>query len=58
MTQPTTQPMTQRSVHEPCNETRSTRLHYQLRCLRPAGHDGAHAWTPELLPAEDVRASA
>ena len=45
-------------THEPCNETRSTRLHYQLRCLLPAGHDGAHAWTPELLPVAVVRASA
>lgn len=49
--------MTQ-TAHEHCDETRPTRLHYQLRCLRPAGHDGAHAWTPELLPAEDARASA
>jgi len=42
----------------PCNETRSTRLHYRLRCLLPEGHDGNHAWTPELLPADHVRASA
>ena len=40
-----------------CDETRGTRLHYQLRCLLPAGHDGRHAWTPELMPS-DVRASA
>ena len=45
-------------TNQTCNETRSTRLHYQLRCLLPSGHDGNHAWTPELLPAEDVRASA
>jgi len=51
-------PMTNEPANQPCNETRSTRLHYQLRCRRPAGHDGDHAWTPELLPAEDVRASA
>jgi hypothetical protein len=41
-----------------CDETRSTRLHYQLRCLLPAGHADQHAWTPELLPVADVRASA
>jgi hypothetical protein len=41
-----------------CDETRSTRLHYRLRCRLPAGHENAHAWTPELLPVEDVRASA
>jgi hypothetical protein len=41
-----------------CDETRPTRLHYQLRCLLPSGHEAAHAWTPELLPAEQVRASA
>jgi hypothetical protein len=32
-----------------CDETRATRLHYQLRCLLPLGHDRAHEWTPELL---------
>jgi hypothetical protein len=41
-----------------CDETRATRLHYQLRCLLPAGHDGRHAWTPELVPADEARASA
>jgi hypothetical protein len=35
-----------------CNETRSTRLHYQLRCLLPPGHDSDHRWTPELLVRE------
>ena len=45
-------------TNQTCDETRSTRLHYQLRCLLPAGHDGNHAWTPELLPADEVRASA
>jgi hypothetical protein len=41
-----------------CDETRATRLHYQLRCLLTAGHEGDHAWTPELLPADEIRASA
>ena len=50
--------MTTEQSADTCDETRSTRLHYQLRCRRPAGHDGDHAWTPELLPVEDVRASA
>jgi hypothetical protein len=35
-----------------CDETRSTRLHYQLRCLLSAEHDGEHRWTPELLTAD------
>jgi hypothetical protein len=35
-----------------CDEVRSTRLHYRLRCLLPPGHDGDHRWTPELLPAD------
>jgi len=35
-----------------CDEVRSTRLHYRLRCLLPPGHDGDHRWTPELLPVE------
>ena len=34
-----------------CDETRATRLHYQLRCLLTAEHDGEHRWTPELLTA-------
>jgi hypothetical protein len=40
--------------HRPavCDETRSTRLHYQLRCLLPRGHHGDHRWTPELLPLD------
>jgi hypothetical protein len=33
-----------------CDEVRSTRLHYQLRCLLHEGHDGEHRWTPELVP--------
>ena len=33
-----------------CDETRSTRLHYRLRCLLHPGPEGAHRWTPELLP--------
>jgi len=33
-----------------CDEVRSTRLHYQLRCLLYPGHDGEHRWTPELVP--------
>jgi hypothetical protein len=35
-----------------CDETRSTRLHYQLRCLLTVDHDGDHQWTPELLTAD------
>jgi hypothetical protein len=35
-----------------CDEVRSTRLHYRLRCLLSPGHDGDHRWTPELVPAE------
>jgi hypothetical protein len=34
-----------------CDEVRSTRLHYRLRCLLQPGHDGDHRWTPELVPA-------
>ena len=33
-----------------CDEVRSTRLHYRLRCLLHPDHDGDHRWTPELLP--------
>jgi hypothetical protein len=33
-----------------CNETRTRRYGYQLRCLEPQDHDGAHRWTPELVP--------
>jgi hypothetical protein len=33
-----------------CNEVRSTRLHYRLRCLLTPNHDGDHRWTPELDP--------
>jgi len=32
-----------------CDETRATRLHYQLRCLLPEDHGDDHQWTPELL---------
>ena len=35
-----------------CDEVRSTRLHYQLRCLLTPDHDGDHRWTPELLPGD------
>jgi hypothetical protein len=35
---------------ETCDEVRSTRLHYRLRCLLNPGHDGDHRWTPELVP--------
>jgi hypothetical protein len=34
-----------------CDEVRSTRLHYRLRCLLRPNHDGDHRWTPELVPA-------
>ena len=33
-----------------CDEVRSTRLHYRLRCLLTPEHDGEHRWTPELVP--------
>ena len=35
-----------------CDEVRSTRLHYRLRCLLASGHEGDHRWTPELVPAD------
>ena len=38
-----------------CNETRATRLPYQLRCLLARDHHGEHRWTPELLPVEYPR---
>jgi hypothetical protein len=42
-----------------CDEIRSTRLHYRLRCLLTPGHDDDHRWTPELIPAtEDDTARA
>jgi hypothetical protein len=41
-----------------CDETRSTRLHYQLRCLLAADHDGDHRWTPELLSADPASTAA
>jgi hypothetical protein len=41
-----------------CDEIRSTRLHYQLRCLLAADHDGDHQWTPELLTADPGSAVA
>jgi hypothetical protein len=41
-----------------CDETRATRLHYQLRCLLPDDHDGDHQWTPELLTADLVHEAA
>jgi hypothetical protein len=41
-----------RAPRSTCDETRPTRLHYQLRCLLPAGHDGEHRWTPELLTSD------
>jgi hypothetical protein len=42
-----------------CDEVRSTRLHYRLRCLLKPEHDGDHRWTPELVPAtEDDAARA
>lgn len=34
-----------------CDEVRSTRLHYRLRCLLAPDHDGEHRWTPELVPS-------
>lgn len=41
-----------------CDEVRSTRLHYQLRCLLGSDHDGEHRWTPELVPGLDDEAAA
>ena len=32
-----------------CDELRTRRHGYQLRCLEPVGHDGPHLWTPELV---------
>jgi hypothetical protein len=39
------------STSSTCDEVRSTRLHYRLRCLLAPDHDGDHRWTPELVPA-------
>ena len=36
-----------------CNETRTRRHGYVLRCREPRGHDGAHRWTPELARDHD-----
>jgi hypothetical protein len=44
----------QRTRVETCDEIRSTRLHYQLRCRLHPGHDGDHRWTPELVPVDAV----
>ena len=41
----------ERTQGKTCDEVRSTRLHYRLRCLLSPGHDGDHRWTPELVPA-------
>jgi hypothetical protein len=41
-----------------CDETRATRLHYQLRCLLTVDHDGEHQWTPELLTGDPGSSSA
>jgi hypothetical protein len=58
-TKTTMNPTTNAQTPNPtCDETRSTRLHYQLRCLLPLGHERDHAWTPELLPVEEIRATA
>jgi hypothetical protein len=40
-----------------CDEVRSTRLHYQLRCLLGPDHDGDHRWTPELVPVGEEAAA-
>ena len=40
----------QSSTRDTCDEVRSTRLHYRLRCLLSPGHEGDHRWTPELVP--------
>jgi hypothetical protein len=54
------QPRTTPSTSSTCDEVRSTRLHYRLRCLLTPGHDGDHRWTPELVPVgadgDEVRA--
>jgi hypothetical protein len=41
---------TRPSTSRTCDEVRSTRLHYRLRCLLTPDHDGDHRWTPELVP--------
>ena len=41
---------TRPSTSTTCDEVRSTRLHYRLRCLLTPDHDGDHRWTPELVP--------
>jgi hypothetical protein len=46
-----TEPQDRTPKRETCDEVRSTRLHYRLRCLLSPGHDGDHRWTPELVPA-------
>ena len=43
---------TRRTPSPTCDEIRSTRLHYRLRCLLRPDHDGDHRWTPELVPAD------
>jgi hypothetical protein len=43
---------TRPSTSPTCDEVRSTRLHYRLRCLLTPGHDGDHRWTPELVPVD------
>ena len=40
----------QQTTSSTCDEVRSTRLHYRLRCLLRPDHDGEHRWTPELVP--------
>ena len=45
-----TDPGTRASTSKTCDEVRSTRLHYRLRCLLTPDHDGDHRWTPELVP--------
>lgn len=50
MADPRTRTSTSRTSRT-CDEVRSTRLHYRLRCLLAPDHDGDHRWTPELVPA-------
>jgi hypothetical protein len=43
------------AVVECCDERRPRRHGYRLRCLEPAGHDGPHRWTLELVDGPPTR---
>jgi len=44
-------------AHEICDEVRTRRFGYRLRCHEPDGHDGEHRWTPELLHPRTERSA-